>query len=166
MVQPAASNSERRLDSWKEIAAFFGRDERTVRRWEKDGALPVHRVPGSAKGRVFAYEGELDLWLSTPQAARTTTLQLEQQILEEQILEPQISELQPEGKPWRLGAVGMWVGTLAVCAGLAAGIWFYRKSHRFAAYASTPVHAKDLRQATGVADPLFGRRFSRRAPLH
>src|SRR4051812_38445396 len=29
-----------RLKSWKEIAAFFGTDERTVRRWEERG-LPV-----------------------------------------------------------------------------------------------------------------------------
>src|SRR5579859_7455833 len=49
----AKLKSARRLDSWKEIAAFFGRDERTVRRWEKESALPVHRVPGPAKGRVF-----------------------------------------------------------------------------------------------------------------
>ena len=52
-------NPERRLDSWKEIASFFARDERTVRRWEKEQALPVHRIPGGAKGRVFAYESEL-----------------------------------------------------------------------------------------------------------
>ena len=55
-----------RLDSWKEIAAFFDRDERTVKRWEKDRALPVHRYPGSARGRVFAYADELSRWLGTP----------------------------------------------------------------------------------------------------
>ena len=47
--------SNHRLDSWKEIAAFFGRDERTVKRWEKERALPVHRVPGGLRGSVFAY---------------------------------------------------------------------------------------------------------------
>lgn len=52
-----------RLDSWKEIAAFFGRDERTVNRWEKELALPVHRLPGT-KGRVYAYEEELGAWLA------------------------------------------------------------------------------------------------------
>jgi tetratricopeptide (TPR) repeat protein len=51
-----------RLDSWKEIASFFGRDERTVKRWEKERGLPVHRVPG-AKGRVYAYSDELTSWL-------------------------------------------------------------------------------------------------------
>ena len=44
-----------RLDSWKEIAAFFSRDGRTVRRWEKERALPVHRVPGGGRGGVYAY---------------------------------------------------------------------------------------------------------------
>ena len=51
-----------RLDSWKEIAAFFGRDERTVRRWEKERGLPAHRVPGGERGGVFAYSNELREW--------------------------------------------------------------------------------------------------------
>jgi tetratricopeptide (TPR) repeat protein len=53
----------RRLDSWKEIAAFFGRAERTVKRWEAERGLPVHRVPGSGRGSVFAYTEELTEWL-------------------------------------------------------------------------------------------------------
>ena len=53
----------RRLDSWKEIAAFFGRAERTVKRWETDRGLPVQRVPGSGRGSVFAYTDELAEWL-------------------------------------------------------------------------------------------------------
>jgi tetratricopeptide (TPR) repeat protein len=56
--------TNRRLDSWKEIAAFFGRDERTVRRWEKERGLPVRRVPGSSRGGVFAYADELRTWLA------------------------------------------------------------------------------------------------------
>lgn len=56
--------SSRRLDSWKEIAAFFGRDERTVKRWEKERDLPVHRVPGPARSGVFAYTAELSEWLN------------------------------------------------------------------------------------------------------
>ena len=54
----------KRLDSWKEIAAFFGRDERTVNRWEKLG-LPVRRLPGT-KGRVYAYTEELSAWSAAP----------------------------------------------------------------------------------------------------
>jgi len=52
-----------RLDSWKEIAAFFGRDERTVRRWEKERGLPARRVPGGGRGGVYAYTDELREWL-------------------------------------------------------------------------------------------------------
>jgi tetratricopeptide (TPR) repeat protein len=67
----SASNppiTRRRLDSWKEIAAFFDRDERTVHRWEKERGLPVHRLPG-AKGRVYAFSDELSAWLAAPKNA-------------------------------------------------------------------------------------------------
>lgn len=53
----------RRLDSWKEIAAFFGRAERTVKRWETERGLPIHRVPGIGRSSVFAYSEELSEWL-------------------------------------------------------------------------------------------------------
>jgi len=52
-----------RLDSWKEIAAYLGRDLRTVRRWEKEKRLPVHRVPGGERRSVFAYRAQIDAWL-------------------------------------------------------------------------------------------------------
>src|SRR5271167_2759327 len=54
----------RRLDSWKEIASFFGRDERTVKRWEKERGLPVRRLPG-AHGGVYAYSDDLVQWMGT-----------------------------------------------------------------------------------------------------
>ena len=34
----------RRLESWKEIATYLGRDVTTVRRWERREGLPVHRL--------------------------------------------------------------------------------------------------------------------------
>lgn len=52
-----------RLRSWKEIASYFGADERTVKRWEGTRGLPVHRVPGEARAPVYAYEAELAAWL-------------------------------------------------------------------------------------------------------
>lgn len=60
---PGGPSDQQRLDSWKEIGAFFGRDERTVKRWERERGLPVHRVPGSGRGRVYAYSHELTEWL-------------------------------------------------------------------------------------------------------
>ncbi|CAN5743076.1 hypothetical protein BH10ACI4_BH10ACI4_00390 [soil metagenome] len=60
---PDSKAGEKRLDSWKEIAAYFGKDVRTVRRWEQDRKLPVHRIPGSDRSGVFAYVSEMESWL-------------------------------------------------------------------------------------------------------
>ena len=56
-------SADGRLGSWKEIAAFFGKDERTVKRWEAQRGLPVHRVPGGNRTTVYAYTRELEDWL-------------------------------------------------------------------------------------------------------
>jgi uncharacterized protein (TIGR02996 family) len=58
--------SGERLESWKEIAVFFDRDRKTVQRWEKDLGLPVHRLPGVSKGRVYAFAQELADWAQQP----------------------------------------------------------------------------------------------------
>ena len=55
-----------RLKSWKEIAAFFGTDERTVRRWATGRGLPVSRIPGGAGSTVYAEIAELERWMSGP----------------------------------------------------------------------------------------------------
>jgi len=59
---------KRRLTGWKEIGAFFGKNERTVKRWELTRGLPVHRPPGSAKTAVFADVLELEEWLKSGRA--------------------------------------------------------------------------------------------------
>lgn len=60
-----------RLTSWKEIAAYLGREVRTVQRWEKRERLPVHRHQHERGGTVYAFRGELDAWLASrsPEAA-------------------------------------------------------------------------------------------------
>jgi len=61
--QPAEGPTmRRRLDAWKEIAAYLKRDVTTVRRWEKLEGLPVHRHLHGKLGSVFAYEDEIDQW--------------------------------------------------------------------------------------------------------
>ncbi len=52
-----------RLDSWKDIAAYLSREVRTVQRWASSRRLPVHRLPGGDKPRVFALKSEIDGWL-------------------------------------------------------------------------------------------------------
>ncbi len=65
-----AKSSGEHLDSWKEIATYIRRNERTAMRWADHG-MPLHRVPGSPRARVFAYTAEIDTWLAG------TTLPLE-----------------------------------------------------------------------------------------
>ena len=50
------------LESWKAIANYLHRSVRTVRRWESDGGLPVHRHKHSSGSSVYAYCAELDAW--------------------------------------------------------------------------------------------------------
>ena len=52
-----------RLDSWKRLAQYLGRSERTVRRWEQDEGLPVHRLQHGSGISVYAYSQELDDWM-------------------------------------------------------------------------------------------------------
>jgi len=57
------------LDSWKEIAQHLNRTVRTCQNWEQIYGLPVHRLDGSPKARVFAYREELDRWLEQERTA-------------------------------------------------------------------------------------------------
>jgi tetratricopeptide (TPR) repeat protein len=56
-----------RLDGWKDIASYLCKAERTVKRWERDRGLPVHRVPGGARSSVYARPAELEEWLKSSQ---------------------------------------------------------------------------------------------------
>jgi TolB-like protein/Flp pilus assembly protein TadD len=51
-----------RLDSWKEIAVFLQRGVRTVQRWEREEALPVHRHQHRKLGSVYAFHSEVSAW--------------------------------------------------------------------------------------------------------
>src|SRR6267378_422442 len=61
--------SDKKLVSWKEIAAHLGRETRTVQRWEKTEGLPVRRHEHQKKSTVYAYTSELDEWFKRRQPA-------------------------------------------------------------------------------------------------
>lgn len=50
------------LESWKQIAAFLDRSERTARRWEAIEGLPVHRRGHQRHDTVFAFQHEIEAW--------------------------------------------------------------------------------------------------------
>jgi TolB-like protein/Flp pilus assembly protein TadD len=62
-IPPVAKPLEKRLDSWKEIAAYLNRDVTTVQRWEKREGMPVHRHVHDKRGSVYALTAELDEWI-------------------------------------------------------------------------------------------------------
>ena len=69
----ARSPQVERLDSWKKIASYLKREVRTVQRWERREAMPVHRHQHDKLGSVFAFRSELDAWWES----RRTQLALE-----------------------------------------------------------------------------------------
>ena len=62
-IPPPEKSPEDRLDSWKEIAAYLGRDVTTVQRWEKREGMPVHRHLHDRMGSVHGSRAELDAWV-------------------------------------------------------------------------------------------------------
>src|SRR5579872_7156605 len=95
-----------RLDSWKEIAAYLGREVRTVQGWEKNEGLPVHRHQHARQGSVYAFKPELDAW----RAARKESPELP----------PAAAE--PRRRSWKLLLAGISVATL-----LLAGILIWKQ---------------------------------------
>ena len=59
---PARNTPQKTLESWKQIAAYLDRSERTVRRWEASEGLPVHRREHEKQDTVFAFRHEIEAW--------------------------------------------------------------------------------------------------------
>ena len=59
---PERNTPQKTLESWKQIAAYLDRSERTVRRWEAVEGLPVHRREHEKQDTVFAFRHEIEAW--------------------------------------------------------------------------------------------------------
>jgi len=100
-----------RLESWKEIASYLGREVRTVQGWEKNEGLPIHRHQHARQGSVYAFKSELDAW----REAR-------KQIPEEPAPPP---EPMPVKAVRRTGRLALLAGTAAIILA-AAGIFIWK----------------------------------------
>jgi tetratricopeptide (TPR) repeat protein len=88
-----------RLDSWKEIAAYLGKAERTVKRWEKERGLPAHRLPGSGNASVYAYTVELEQWLKSGTAPEPeASPECDADPRQDQLPSPATRETEPNAK--------------------------------------------------------------------
>jgi Tfp pilus assembly protein PilF len=85
-----------RLDGWKDIAAYLCKAERTIKRWEADRGLPIHRLPGGTRASVYAYQGELDDWLKSSDIPASDALGSGVQALDEEELVSRASTAPPD----------------------------------------------------------------------
>jgi len=161
------SGPNRRLDSWKEIAAFFLRDERTVKRWEKERSLPVHRLPGGSRARVFAFTDELQGWMQSPDSVSEAPAdELTPSALEALPEATHTSVAVAEAPPQQGAKRERWFWVLAACALLAVAaaiLW----PHHDRRPASIPAPVKADTHVNPEAEELYlkGRYYwNRRTP--
>ncbi|MEI6244927.1 MAG: hypothetical protein WCQ64_07750, partial [Acidobacteriota bacterium] len=110
------TNPADRLDSWKAIGEYLGRDVRTLQRWESQG-LPVRRVAGGGRGSsVFAYKSEIDAWLRGGGGTDPTPAQPEPAALRDPAVSPH--SVAPRRWPYAVAA-------LTLIAAAAAWLWFF-----------------------------------------
>lgn len=108
-VTHAGSKSvSRMLSSWKEIAHFFGKGVRTVQRWEKTLALPIHRPPGAPSNVVLARTSDLEEWMHRGSVARAVTAE-DGPVHVSTLLQVELADLEAEVSDL-LSSVGMQAG--------------------------------------------------------
>ena len=145
--------SDDRLESWKEIAAYMRRDVKTVQRWEKREAMPVHRHLHDKMGSVYAFRAELDAWAqkrrlptSAEESATFPAPEAASSVGGPQLQEEQQQaalDLVPEARPGSAARSGRWLWPLAGI-GLALAL---------------AVAAPRLNSPRGATNPLANARF-------
>lgn len=129
VAEGSKASAQRRLTSWKEIAAFLGRDERTAKRWESSRGLPVGRMPGAGHSSVFAYTDEIETWMRAGEPAIASAK----------------STAEPEKSNGRLPArryIGGWIALVAVIIAAAGGLLEFGRTASFSP-ASQDAHTTD-----------------------
>ena len=121
-----APSEGKRLDSWKEIAAYLNRDVTTVQRWEKREGMPVYRHVHDKRGSVYAVSQELDSWLENRRSVE------EEQPEVIGLGEDFRSHSAATRRGWGTRTV-WWVVAAVVCVGLAAGYVVWRGHERVSA---------------------------------
>jgi len=158
------STPPQKLGSWKCIAGYFGCDERTAKRWERERGLPVHRAPGGKRSAVFAYSWELDSWMESsvratekrPGGSESTMLE-SAAMLAPADLGPadRVEAPTPEAAPPEREARGRWMVLAAAAAMMlvAVGFWIQR-GPRDVSLAKSTARESSVRHvpATGAED--------------
>src|SRR5579883_555332 len=118
MAAPSGVSADR-LDSWKEIAAYLGREVRTVQGWEKTEGLPIHRHQHARLGSVYAFKSELDQWREARRPTQEPAVTLD--------LSSSVSTTGKEARPSRHWAISATAG-FCILALLATSLVLWTKS--------------------------------------
>lgn len=123
MVPPGS----KRLDSWKEIAAYLGRSVTTVQRWERYEGLPIHRQEHQSLASIYALTHELDQWRrSRTKEAAGASENFEREGLAQEALPPEEASAPSRSRrKWIAGGVAA-----GICAVLGASWRGGRKEPR------------------------------------
>ena len=121
---------KKRLNSWKEIAAYIGYDESTIRRWERTANFPVHRVGANKRSPVYAYPEEIDEWF------RNSANESSQASIKESSESATPSEVTGtkdfnRGIPSRFGILKISLAVFFFALSMVP-LWLYRHHHRIA----------------------------------
>lgn len=111
----ARPSGEDRLESWKEIGVYLRRGVRTIQRWERIEALPVHRHVHERRATVYAYKSELDAWY----ASRSDSLEADGNV--------KAPERYPAGQPRASMLLPVWIGATAFLVGSIAAVLHFRQ---------------------------------------
>jgi hypothetical protein len=76
-----AGDAQDRLDCWQDVADYVGRDKRTAMRWAKEQGMPVHRIPGSKRSRIYASRAEISRWLAKCDQSLISVTEVESDVL-------------------------------------------------------------------------------------
>jgi hypothetical protein len=121
------------LNGWKEISAYLGKSVRTVQRWEKDLALPIHRIHGTVGEIVFALTAEIDQWQALTPAVQKQDVQQNGQNGDTHEAgngfgmadagPAAVAKTAEAVRAWRVATMGMLLLTLVATAGWAWTLW-------------------------------------------
>lgn len=114
-VSPLRASERRRLDAWKAIADYLGRDVTTARRWEKHEGLPVHRHLHAKLGSVYAFTDEIDEWWRN----RSQTLQRSSDA--KPVATPSVEPWVPQPNPYASWRAGLGLGVMLVALAAVTG---------------------------------------------
>lgn len=148
---------DHRIDGWKSIAAYLGRDRSTAIRWAGDRGLPVHALPGGKSRSVYALAHELDAWMAGQGAGTVAELPPD----DPPTAPPNVAMPLPPPSPSRWSRRGAALGLIALGGGALAA-WQWRGAGGGALSDATMARYVTARDDVALRD---GARLARAIPV-